>query len=1098
MSLFGPPNVEKMKGKRDVPGLIEALAYQKDATVRKDAAQALGEIGEADGVEPLIAALAERNDDVRMAVVEALIKIDDVRAIKPMVSVIGDSDTKIWFAARVYLMKKRSVSFGPLASALKSDNKTLAQKAARILGELKDARSVEPLVAALGRNDAAVSPEAARALSAIGAPAVEPLVAMLKKPHNRETSLAIEALVGIGQPAVEPLIALLESEETFGRQAVTKALAGIGAPALKPLAATLRNAPEQTRKYAVEALTAIGPAAIELLVAELKNSESSPEVRRAAAAALGKMGEARALGPQLTTIRALALSLENAESGEDRAVFIRALEQLGWSPDSSPAGMIYRVAKRRFEEMAEFGEAAVPFLIGALDGDDSTVREPVIRALGSIGVGAQDGAHSKPIVERLLKALDDESPSIRLSAALSLKRIGEHLADAELSARATELVVAALDRYRAFDGIYPMLRLVSVLNACVQEPKETYKLFEEIVGAASEAFLSAALPIPVVRDFIARCEASDDSFVKTLLPSLIAESVSARRLPGITFADLQSWISQAGKGRSARRLAEAIVFMFSSKVTTADIDRLIADHDPSFVAEVVTVAVTSGVDGITGRDLLRWMEMIEPEGEISNDQYANKSHISAQWSPYQRLALAVVNARVVEQQRGVVRTAITSLSNEEESALISDWIENLQAPLTVSNYGGGGRLHQCFPAEKAMLANDLVVAAFRKKVTGVEFESVTAVTEACLGARDNIYVSGQYKNPQGSPENRYASWSIDFAASIIDEYGDDLDLSDVLRWFGKSEGSPSGNYTNLSKIPVSAIRNKTLRSAISAVQIDSWVSGCIAYAKDLSDRNYAIEYARVPAYLTAAEIAAAAVDEGINGLTDEMAKRWVKDIGGRGGADQAPLHRALIRKHESMKVTGDFVNEWMSNRTVAVAHIGIEAVQQSGLDITTDMVRGWISRFIPGTSEQGEQGVNLIVAALQNERFDFTPHEIEQWGGQLVASPVRAVQVGLAALDAGISVPDASIESWQAACYEGKTPEEIADNAIALIEVYRSRPICQQMPGLQDEIEKAFASVMEKKDALGITDETPMAEAVKKIRELFLGSGKRRRSGADI
>jgi hypothetical protein len=40
MSLFGPPNVEKMKANRDVEGLVKALGYQKDTNVRKEAAGA--------------------------------------------------------------------------------------------------------------------------------------------------------------------------------------------------------------------------------------------------------------------------------------------------------------------------------------------------------------------------------------------------------------------------------------------------------------------------------------------------------------------------------------------------------------------------------------------------------------------------------------------------------------------------------------------------------------------------------------------------------------------------------------------------------------------------------------------------------------------------------------------------------------------------------------------------------------------------------------------------------------------------------------------------------------------------------------------------
>ena len=46
MSLF-KPKVEKMKAKKDVKGLINALKYKKVSDVRKSAAFALGDIGNA-------------------------------------------------------------------------------------------------------------------------------------------------------------------------------------------------------------------------------------------------------------------------------------------------------------------------------------------------------------------------------------------------------------------------------------------------------------------------------------------------------------------------------------------------------------------------------------------------------------------------------------------------------------------------------------------------------------------------------------------------------------------------------------------------------------------------------------------------------------------------------------------------------------------------------------------------------------------------------------------------------------------------------------------------------------------------------------------
>jgi HEAT repeat protein len=45
MPLWGPPNAEKLYARGDVQGLIKALNYQKDSSVRRDAAVMLGRLG---------------------------------------------------------------------------------------------------------------------------------------------------------------------------------------------------------------------------------------------------------------------------------------------------------------------------------------------------------------------------------------------------------------------------------------------------------------------------------------------------------------------------------------------------------------------------------------------------------------------------------------------------------------------------------------------------------------------------------------------------------------------------------------------------------------------------------------------------------------------------------------------------------------------------------------------------------------------------------------------------------------------------------------------------------------------------------------------
>jgi len=67
----GEPNIEKMKAKRDVKGLIKALRNKK-ADIRSKAAQALGEIGDARAMEPLLSSLRDGDRNMRWQAGEAL------------------------------------------------------------------------------------------------------------------------------------------------------------------------------------------------------------------------------------------------------------------------------------------------------------------------------------------------------------------------------------------------------------------------------------------------------------------------------------------------------------------------------------------------------------------------------------------------------------------------------------------------------------------------------------------------------------------------------------------------------------------------------------------------------------------------------------------------------------------------------------------------------------------------------------------------------------------------------------------------------------------------------------------------------------------
>jgi HEAT repeat protein len=82
------PNVEELKVKKDVEGLIMALGYRKesvkmdDVLVRGYAAMTLGKIRNERAVEPLIQALQDKKWDISYLAIEALGNIADPRDIK--------------------------------------------------------------------------------------------------------------------------------------------------------------------------------------------------------------------------------------------------------------------------------------------------------------------------------------------------------------------------------------------------------------------------------------------------------------------------------------------------------------------------------------------------------------------------------------------------------------------------------------------------------------------------------------------------------------------------------------------------------------------------------------------------------------------------------------------------------------------------------------------------------------------------------------------------------------------------------------------------------------------------------------------------------
>jgi HEAT repeat protein len=221
------PNVEELKENGDIKSLIDVLNYQKDPSVRINAADALGEIGDNQVVAPLIDALDDDNQEVRKTVIQSLGEIGDERAISPLIKTLDDDFWEVRLLAAEALGKiGKNEAVLPLVNILNNESFPAVRKAAVVaLGSIGGDQVVFPLIKALKDVVTNVNMEAHHQLVIIGSNgAVEPLIDALENGYIP----AAYVLGDIGDKrAIEPLINALESDYSPDRIPVSSALIDI-------------------------------------------------------------------------------------------------------------------------------------------------------------------------------------------------------------------------------------------------------------------------------------------------------------------------------------------------------------------------------------------------------------------------------------------------------------------------------------------------------------------------------------------------------------------------------------------------------------------------------------------------------------------------------------------------------------------------------------------------------------------------------------------------------------------------------------------------------------------------------------------------------
>lgn len=220
---FFKPNVEKMKAKKDIDGLIKSLKH-KDEIVRRCAAIALGEIKDKLAVAPLIEALKDEDEWVRINAAEALGNIRDERAAEPLTGALEDASEDVQKVA------KRALSKIEAKKSTKNKSRRMGTAKPNI-EKMKAKKNVESLIEALRHKDEGVQFDAAWALGEIGKPAVEPLIQALK---DEDCHVRWGGALALGETksarAVSPLIQALKDKDNMVVRSAINALWSIGDP----------------------------------------------------------------------------------------------------------------------------------------------------------------------------------------------------------------------------------------------------------------------------------------------------------------------------------------------------------------------------------------------------------------------------------------------------------------------------------------------------------------------------------------------------------------------------------------------------------------------------------------------------------------------------------------------------------------------------------------------------------------------------------------------------------------------------------------------------------------------------------------------------
>jgi HEAT repeat protein len=438
-------------GLESEPLLLHALDNSA-ATIRRNAARALGKLRSPRSTPYLLDLLDDGDWQVRACAAEALGLIGDDAAIGALVGRIQDNVSGVRMTASAAIIRFGAQATDSLLNVLARErDKFILQALLNCLGRIGDPKSLPALIGQLRSSYFVVRQAAISALVSFGPSVTRFLLPLLsfnrsdieilkKDAQNRQEPelqvRAIKALGGLEDHRAVPLLKELVEEcppdiqdaavqalydigcAAWGRCSALRILAEVGdASLVEDIAPSLKDDSDNVRTEAVRALGKIGGAvAVKHLVLAAR-IDRAPFARMEAVQALrareaGQPGvlemALHCLKDESRDVRCQAARLLGIAHGMTSIMpLLSAMDDPHWS-----------VRESAENALLNFGGDAVPILIEALEDRRRTTRCHAARLLGEIG-----DPQAIPYLQRII-ARKGQAKTLREAAESSLRKLG--------------------------------------------------------------------------------------------------------------------------------------------------------------------------------------------------------------------------------------------------------------------------------------------------------------------------------------------------------------------------------------------------------------------------------------------------------------------------------------------------------------------------------------------------------------------------------------------------------------------------------------------------------------------------------------------------